>query len=75
VPLYVIADSRKFGTSKILTAEIPKESDEVWEAAPSTLNFLNVYFERVPNSLVSEFVTDQGLDTPQSIRRMFSEGL
>ena len=71
VPVYVLADSRKF----IATGKVPdeplKREEEVWEDAPKGVVIPNYYFESVPNDLVDAFVTETGLKTPGDLLQQF----
>jgi len=62
IPLYVLTDSRKFisGNSCQSYLEKPKESSELWKNPPKNVHVENYYFEHIPNSLVTGFVTEKG---------------
>ena len=61
IPVYVLADSRKFtpaedGYSALSEEEKPPE--EVWKNPPEGITPVNYYFEPVPTRLVTSFITE-----------------
>lgn len=72
IPVYVLADTRKFMITKSLPEENLKRPDEIWKAAPKELSIINLYFERIPNDLVDGFITEAALETPQTLSGRFS---
>ena len=74
IPVYVLSDRRKSFMSAYpshlkdrLTEESLKPAEEIWgEAAPCGMKVLNRYFEWIPNNLVSGFITEAGIETPQA---------
>ncbi|MGC9307844.1 MAG: hypothetical protein ACP5FL_03605, partial [Thermoplasmatota archaeon] len=58
VPLYVAASSYKCFPFVLVQRENP---DEVWQNAPPGVAVENVYFEAVPASLITGFVTEHGV--------------
>ncbi len=64
IPVYVLADTRKFVMSDEGT--IPGDvnlsggpPEEVWKAAPEGIKVFNTYFEEIPAHLVTAFVTEE----------------
>lgn len=62
IPLYVMADSRKF-THEMAEPEsirnIHKPGSDIWENPPENIKPLNFYFEPVPTRLVTKFFTEK----------------
>ncbi len=64
IPIYVLADSRKFWSSlpparqEMDYNEHQKAAREVWEDPPSGLNIENFYFEKTPLTWVDGFITE-----------------
>lgn len=58
VPLYVAASSYKCFPFVLVRRENP---DEVWRDAPPGVTVENVYFETVPASLITGFITEHGV--------------
>ncbi len=61
IPVYVLADSRKFtpsenGYSPLSEEEKPPE--EVWKNPPEGITPVNYYFEPVPTRLATSFITE-----------------
>ena len=65
IPVYVLADSRKFWFSlppehqEMQYTENKKPGEELWKDAPPGLDIENFYFERVPLSWVDGFITEK----------------
>ncbi len=70
LPVYVLADSRKFMFNQTLEDEGPKASDEIWQNPPKSLAITNFYFERIPNNLVTGFITEASLENWQRLSSM-----
>lgn len=60
VPFLAACETFKFSARDEIPLE-GKEASEVWPDAPSSVAVSNFYFEMVPASLVTAFVTDRGL--------------
>jgi len=64
IPIYVLADSRKFWSSlpparqEMEYNEHQKAHQEVWEDPPAGLLIENFYFEKTPSSWVDGFITE-----------------
>ena len=72
IPVYVVADTRKFMIPESLPEENPKGPGEIWEAAPRELAIVNFYFERISNDLVDGFITEESLETSRTLPNRFS---
>lgn len=59
LPLFVVADSRKFLNSNQWPGEVARDATEVWSNPPKGITAWNQYFEPVPNRLVTSFVTEK----------------
>ncbi len=61
IPLYILADSRKFidRPSSGSHPEKEKPREEVWSAPPPGVTPVNLYFEAVPRYLVTKFSTEK----------------
>ncbi len=59
VPLFVLADSRKFLNSNDWPGEQERPGSELWSSAPEGVTPWNRYFEPTPNRLVTSFITEQ----------------
>ncbi|MBI5648752.1 MAG: hypothetical protein HY962_17625 [Ignavibacteriae bacterium] len=75
VPLYVLCDSLKF--SPQLREHIPVEespdSDIVTKQKKDTFTVVNKYFEWTPIDLVTAFITERGIFTPEKISGIAGE--
>lgn len=75
VPLYVLCDSLKF--SPQLRADIPVEDrpDEevVRKLKTDTFTVWNKYFEWVPVELISAFITERGVFSPDQLSKLVTE--
>ena len=78
IPVYVLADSRKFWSSLPVELqetgyiEAGKPSVEIWEDPPEGVEVENLYFERVPSSWVDGFITENEILKPTQIENMKS---
>ncbi len=76
IPIYVLADSRKFWSSlpparqEMEYIENKKPGDEVWEDAPAGIEVENYYFEKTPSSYVDGFITENEILKPSQIENM-----
>lgn len=76
IPVYVLADSRKFWS--ILPAqrqetgyvESGKPAAEVWEDPPDGIQVENLYFERTPSAWVDGFITETDIMKPAQVENM-----
>lgn len=59
VPLFVLADSRKFITTNEWPGEQQRPGSEQWNSPPDGVTAWNQYFEPTPNRLVTSFITEQ----------------
>ncbi len=78
IPIYVLADSRKFWSSlpperqETEYVEEQKPGEEVWEDPPAGIEVENYYFEKTPSAWVDGFVTEKGTIKPSRIENMKS---
>ena len=76
IPIYVLADSRKFWSSlpparqEMEYIENKKPGDEVWEDAPAGIEVENYYFEKTPSSYVDGIITENEILKPSQIENM-----
>lgn len=66
VPFYVTATILKFSPEKI-PIEVRSEN-EVWNAKPKKLKIINLAFDKIPFTNITNFITEFGLVKPGSIR-------
>ena len=64
IPVYVLADTRKFvmGDEGTIPEDVNLSGgppEEVWDAAPEGIKVFNAYFEEIPAHLVTAFVTEE----------------
>ncbi len=65
VPLHVVLDRTKFLPPGFpQPTDDPRPAEEVWRA-PTGVHVWNRYFESVPAELVTGFVTEEGVHTPE----------
>jgi translation initiation factor 2B subunit (eIF-2B alpha/beta/delta family) len=55
---YVLADRRKNIKDNWIFKEDPKPNKEVWEQGNPGISIENLYFESIPNTLVTQFIFD-----------------
>lgn len=66
-PLYVLSDSRKIEKdNQVRDIDTAREGYFLWRSAPEGITPVNVYFERVPRSLVTGIYLETGLWTNNS---------
>ncbi len=74
VPLYVLTDSLKFSPHQ--RDEIPleehPESEVIEKSRKDAFKVINVYFDWTPISLVSRFITENGIAAPDAIDKLIS---
>ncbi len=76
IPIYVLADSRKFWSSlprerqETEYAEEKKSAEELWENAPEDIEVENYYFEKTPSAWVDGFITENEVLKPSKIENM-----
>lgn len=76
IPIYVLADSRKFWSSLPLERqeleyfEGKKPAEEIWDDPNEGLNIENFYFEKVPLSWVDGFITESEVLKPSQIENI-----
>tara|TARA_Y100000310_G_C20606498_1_gene775760 strand:+ start:547 stop:1353 length:807 start_codon:yes stop_codon:yes gene_type:complete len=58
IPLYIIADSWKFSSSKIRIEQ--RKLNEVWDQAPKNIKIKNPAFEFVPKKYITRIITEHG---------------
>jgi len=70
-PLYVATTLLKLGTETLLSkpAIELREGKEIWPDAPKGLKLINPAFELVPSTLITNYITEEGLVEPSSIYR------
>jgi translation initiation factor eIF-2B subunit delta len=65
VPVHVVLDRAKFLPPGFpQPTDDPRPAEEVWRAPPG-VHVWNRYFESVPAHLVTDFVTEEGVHTPE----------
>ena len=70
IPVYILADSRKFSVSKSSPDSlhnIYKPGEDIWKNHPENINPVNFYFEAIPTNLVTAFITEKEIVHPTSI--------
>lgn len=78
IPIYVLADSRKFWSSlpperqEMDYIEVKKPEEEVWEDPPDGIEVENFYFERTPSAWVDGFITEKKILKPTQVENMKS---
>jgi translation initiation factor 2B subunit (eIF-2B alpha/beta/delta family) len=76
IPIYVLADSRKFWSSlpaerqEMEYKENQKTPDEVWENPPQGMGIENFYFEKTPSAWVDGFITETEVLKPSQVENM-----
>jgi len=76
IPIYVLADSRKFWSSlpparqEIDYMEENKPGEEVWEDPPDGIKVENFYFEKTPSDWIDGFITENEILKPSQIENM-----
>lgn len=76
IPIYVLADSRKFWSSlpparqETDYIEERKPEGEVWENPPSGINVENYYFEKTPSAWVDGFITENEVLKSSQVENM-----
>jgi translation initiation factor 2B subunit (eIF-2B alpha/beta/delta family) len=73
-PVIVLGDTYKMGPGFIDPGESHRRS-EVWKGAPSDIEVRNLYFERVPASLIDFIVTERGVHRTGGIRALCEKTL
>lgn len=56
-PFYVITEKSKFSLKNEFK-QIEESTDEIWKDAPKGVAIKNIYFEKIPASLISKIITD-----------------
>ena len=78
IPIYVLADSRKFWSSlpparqEIEYTEEQKPVNEVWVDPPDGIEVENFYFEKIPSAWVDGFITENEILKSSQIENMKS---
>ena len=76
IPVYVLADSRKFWSilppqrQEAGYIEAGKPPGEVWEDPPDGIQVENLYFERTPSAWVDGFITETDIMKPGQVENM-----
>jgi translation initiation factor eIF-2B subunit delta len=76
IPIYVLADSRKYWSSlpaerqEMQYIEETKPGEEVWSDAPAEILVENYYFEKTPSSWVDGFITENEVLKPSQVETM-----
>jgi translation initiation factor 2B subunit (eIF-2B alpha/beta/delta family) len=69
VPVYVLADRTKVLPRGFVQAlDDDRPASEVWDA-PAGVRVWNRYFEALPTSVVTAFVSEDGIETPEDLER------
>ncbi len=66
IPVYVLIDSRKIFKG-IPETESARSPEEILTDPPPNLKVINLYFELVPHTLVTGYITETGLKNPEHI--------
>ena len=78
IPIYVLADSRKFWSSlpperqEMEYKEDNKPKEEVWASPPNGIIVENYYFEKTPSAWVDGFITEYEVLKPSHVENMKS---
>ncbi len=56
-PFYVITEKSKFSLKNEFK-QIGESTEEIWKDAPKGVAIKNIYFEKIPASLISKIITD-----------------
>ncbi len=72
IPLYALAESGKFFPIP-LSASRSQSPAEIWETPPSGLTIWNEYFETTPLELFTGILAEDGLLSPDDVRRRIRE--
>jgi translation initiation factor 2B subunit (eIF-2B alpha/beta/delta family) len=71
IPMYAVADFSKFINTP--TCDLPpeprREPDELWTGAPLNVVVMNRYFEETPLDYFTGIITEEGLLSPDAVRR------
>jgi translation initiation factor 2B subunit (eIF-2B alpha/beta/delta family) len=76
IPIYVLADSRKFWSSlpaarqEMEYNEHQKAHSEIWQDPPSGIGIENFYFEKTPSAWVDGFITEIEVIKPSRVENM-----
>ncbi|MFC2116041.1 hypothetical protein ACFLTU_06175 [Bacteroidota bacterium] len=76
IPIYVLADSRKFWSSLPMArqefeyTEESKPEEEVWKDIPAGIQVENYYFEKTPSAWVDGFITENEILKPSQVENM-----
>ena len=76
IPIYILADSRKFWSSlpparqEMEYTEEKKPEDEIWVNPPAGINVDNFYFEKTPSAWVDGFITENEILKPSQVENM-----
>jgi translation initiation factor eIF-2B subunit delta len=71
VPFFVLADTIKL--APWLPEEVPPgvwetgRSEDVWDQAPAGVQIRNATFETVPASLITKYITEEGIREPEQM--------
>ncbi len=68
IPLHVLADSRKISQKNVgkkSLHNIVKPGSDIWKNHPEKIEPVNFYFEAIPSRLVTSFITEKEMITPQ----------
>lgn len=76
IPIYVLADSRKYWSSlpsdrqEMEYIEESKPEEEVWNDPPAGIEVENYYFEKTPSAWADGFITEDQILKPSQIENM-----
>jgi translation initiation factor 2B subunit (eIF-2B alpha/beta/delta family) len=76
IPIYVLADSRKFWSNlppsrqEMDYYEEQKPEEEIWLDPPNGISVENYYFEKTPSSWVDGFITEEDVLKPSQVENM-----
>jgi translation initiation factor 2B subunit (eIF-2B alpha/beta/delta family) len=75
VPCFSLCAANKFlpTAASVLLRIAEHPGQEVWPEAPDGLTISNHYFDTTPLALLSGIVSDQGLYTPEALRRLLQQ--
>jgi translation initiation factor 2B subunit (eIF-2B alpha/beta/delta family) len=76
IPVYVLADSRKFWFSlppehrEMQYTEKKKPGEELWKDAPPGIDVENYYFEKIPVKWADGFITEKEIIKPSLLQTL-----
>lgn len=81
LPVFVVADTRKYISDSIENQEIiqsllnedSKSSSEILDEKVENIQVLNYYFENISSKLISGFINERGIFTTKSVKNLIKE--